>query len=70
MIPVEGSKKVNERLLLYGDYIGLSKKRAKFKVGDRVSISKYKAAVFDKAHTPSWSEEILVLRTVVYTNPT
>ena len=29
-----------------------------FKVGDKVRISKYKRKVFDKGHTPNWTEEI------------
>ena len=32
-----------------------------FKVGDHVSISKYKN-IFAKGHTPNWSEEIFVIK--------
>ena len=35
-------------------------KDLKFKVGDRVRISKYKN-VFAKGHTPNWSEEVFVV---------
>ena len=34
-------------------------KDPKFKVGDRVRISKYKT-IFAKGYTPNWSEEIFV----------
>ena len=42
---------------LYGDMQQLSSK-PKFKVGDKVRISKYKRKVFDKGYTPNWTEEI------------
>ena len=38
-------------------------KDPKFKVGDRVRISKYKN-IFDKGYTPSWSEEVFVIKKV------
>ena len=41
---------------LYGDMEQLSSK-PKFKVGDKVRISKYKRKVFDKGYTPNWTEE-------------
>ena len=54
MTPAEASKKKNENTvyfnlyaLLYGDIRQLSSK-PKFKVGDKVRISKYKRKVFDK----------------------
>ena len=40
----------------------------KFKVGDRVKISKYKN-VFAKGYTPNWSEEIFVIKKVKNTVP-
>ena len=36
-------------------------KDPKFKVGDRVRISKYKN-IFAKGYTPNWSEEVLLLK--------
>ena len=46
-------------------------KDPKFKVGDRVRISKYKN-IFAKGYTPNWSEEIFVIKkvknTVLWTN--
>ena len=38
-------------------------KDPKFKVGDRVRISKYKN-IFAKGYTPNWSEEVFVIKTV------
>ena len=49
----------------YNTYINTDKeindKHPKFKVGDHVTISKYKN-VFAKAYTPNWSEEFFVNR--------
>ena len=50
MTPVEASKKKNESTVyfnLYGDMEQLSSK-PRFKIGDKVGISKYKRKVFDK----------------------
>ena len=43
-------------------------KDPKFKVGDHVSISKYKT-IFAKGYTRSWSEEVSVIKTVKNTVP-
>ena len=52
--------------------IGLKKedndKDPKFKVGDRVKISKYKN-IFAKGCTPNWSEEVFVIKKVKNTVP-
>ena len=71
MTPVEASKKKNESAVyynLYGDMKQLSSK-PKFKVGDKVRISKYKRKVFDKGYTPNWTEEIFLIDQIQYTNP-
>ena len=50
MTPIEASKKKNESTVyfnLYGDMEQLSS-NPKFKVGDKVRITKYKRKVFDK----------------------
>ena len=51
----------------YNTYINTDKeinnKDPKFKVGDRVSISKYKNT-FAKGYTPNWSEEVFVIKKV------
>ena len=40
----------------------------KFKVGDRVRISKYKN-IFAKRYTPNWSEEVFVVSKIKNTVP-
>ena len=63
MTHVEASKEKTEStvfLNLYGDMEQLSSK-PRFKVGDKVRISKYKRKVFDKGYTPNWTEEIFVV---------
>ena len=52
----------------YGDMEQLSSK-PKFKVGDKVRISKYKRKVFDKGYTPDWTEEIFLIDKIHSTNP-
>ena len=71
MIPVEASKKKNEALVyfsLYGD-METSKQKPKFKIGDKVRISKYKRKTFDKGYTPNWTEEIFTVDKIQYTTP-
>lgn len=42
--------------------------KPKFKVGDKVRISKYKRKVFEEGYTLNWSEEIFVIDSIQYTN--
>ena len=72
MTPVEASEKKNESTVyfnLFGDVEQLSLKH-KFKVGDKVRISKYKRKVFNKGYTPNWIEEIFLVDKIQSTNPT
>ena len=46
-----------------------SASKPKFKVGDKVRISKYKRKTFDKGYTPNWTEEIFTVDKIQYTNP-
>ena len=46
----------------------INNKDPKFKVGDRVRISKYKN-IFAKGYPPSWSEEVFVIKKVKNTVP-
>ena len=46
----------------------INNKDPKFKVGDRVRISKYKN-IFSKGYTPNWSEEVFVIKKVKNTVP-
>ena len=71
MTPVEASNKKNEGVVyfnLYGDMETLRQK-PKFKVRDKVRISKYKRKVFDKGYTPNWTEEVFIVDKIQYTNP-
>ena len=44
------------------------KKNHKFKVGDHVRISKFRN-VFAKGYTPTWSEEIFIIKKITNTVP-
>ena len=71
MTPIEASKKKNESAVcfnLYGDMEQLSSK-PRFKVGDKVRISKYKRKVFDKGYTLNWTKEIFLVDKIQSTNP-
>ena len=46
----------------------IDNKDPKFKVGDRVRISKYKS-IFAKGYMPNWSEEVFVIKKVKNTVP-
>jgi hypothetical protein len=70
MTPVEASRTENENIVyknLYKDS-GMVKKSNKFKVGDKVRISKYKS-VFDKGYLPNWTTELFTVSKVLNTNP-
>lgn len=70
MKPSEVSSE-NERDLLRNVYKKVRVKpaqRLKFKVGDRVRISKYKN-VFEKGYTPNWTTEIFTIIAIASTNP-
>ena len=43
--------------------------KLKFKIGDKVRISKYKRKVFDKGYTPNLTEEIFLIDKIQSTNP-
>ena len=66
-------KKENEKKVynnLYSDLIYLKPGKIKFKIGEKVRISKYKRPVFDKGYTPYWTEVIFVVNEVLNTKPT
>lgn len=59
----------NEKKLLNTVYSNIKiVKKAKFKVGDYVRISKQKS-LFDKGYLPNWSTELFIISTVRLTNP-
>jgi len=66
MTPSEASLKKNEATVyrnLYPD-----KEQPKFKIGDRVRITK-KNKMFEKAYTPKWTEEVFTVSKIQYTDP-
>lgn len=69
MKPVDVTKK-NEKMLLETVYshIKMTDKKLRFKIGDKVRISKLRG-VFDKKYMPNWSTEIFTVRKVNLTNP-
>ena len=53
----------------YAEYNEIAnKKDTKFKVGDHVTISKYKN-IFAKGYTPNWSDEVFVITKIKNTVP-
>lgn len=71
MTPVEGSKKKNEEAVYFNLYGNMeqSSSKPKFKIGDKVRISKYKRKTFDKGYTPNWTEELFIIDDIRNTNP-
>ena len=61
----ENESSIRERM--YGKEV-INKSSAKFKVGDKVRISKTRRA-FDKGYLPNWTEEIFTVTEVIDTKP-
>jgi hypothetical protein len=71
MTPVKASLKENEMKVLQNiteKSKVTSKTKAKFKVGDKVRMSRTKA-LFEKGYLPNWSEETYIIDDVRKTNP-
>ena len=71
MTPTQASEKKNEVEVwrnLYGDYRPPKRKAPKFKVGDKVRITR-KKQTFEKGYTPRWTEEIFTVSKIQYTDP-
>ena len=59
MAPVDASKIKNSKHVfanLYSDEIYKQVEKPKFRIGDRVRISKFKRKLFDKGFTPHWTK--------------
>ena len=72
MSPIAASDITNTHQVfanLYSDEIYKQVKKPKFRIGDRVRISKYKRKLFDKGFTPNWTEEIFIINKILYTKP-
>ena len=61
-------KPVNADYSALTEKIETNPKASKFKVNNRVRITKYKN-IFSKAYTENWSREIFVIDSVLKTNP-
>ena len=70
MTPIEGSKKENETKVFKNLYPEEDKTNLvnRFKIGDKVRISKYKGT-FDKGYLPNWTTELFTVSKVFNTNP-
>ena len=71
MSPTKASLKENEMKVLQNIINKrkvTAKTKAKFKVGDKVRMSRIKA-IFEKGYLPNWSEEIYTVEKVQKTNP-
>lgn len=70
MTPTEESKKRNKGTIYFNMFGDMHTKiKPKFKVGDKVRISKCKRKAFDKGYTPNWTEEMFIVDKVLYTYP-
>ena len=72
MAPSEASEVKNSKRVFANLYSGEIYKRIKspkFRIGDRVRISKFKRQLFDKGFTPNWTEEIFVIDEILSTKP-
>ena len=61
-------KPINADCSTLTEKIKTNAKAPKFKVNDRVRITKYKN-IFGKVYTENWSREIFVIDSVLKTNP-
>ena len=69
MTPAEASKQENKTDVLNNIvYLQHTKHKPKFKVGDKVRISRFKA-LFEKGYLPNWSEALYVVHEVKKTIP-
>ena len=69
MTPTEASKKENEAYIINSrKHRNIENNKSKFKVGDRVRISRIKGE-FEKGYLPNWSEAVYKIAKVKYTSP-
>src|SRR6218665_4124656 len=71
MTPVEASLKRNKIKVWMNLYPNLSTTEdnaPKFSVGDKARITK-KKTTFEKGYTPRWTEEVLTISKIQYTDP-
>ena len=63
-----GKKPINADYSALTEKTETNSKAPKFKVNDRVRITKYKN-IFSKGYTENWSREIFIIDSVLKTNP-
>ena len=69
MTPVEASKDENKIAVLENQtHLKLGNEKPKFKVGDKVRISRVKG-LYEKGYLPNWSEALYTIDKVKKTNP-
>ena len=69
MTPVEASKNKNKiEILENQSYLQSGNEKPKFKVGDKVRISRTEG-LFEKGYLPNWSEALYTVDKVKKTNP-
>src|SRR5207244_7506036 len=69
MTPVKASLKINEETAIQntlGKTRNIPKRKPKFKVADKVRISRIKGT-FEKGYLPNWSEQIYIIDEVLKT---
>ena len=70
MTPAEASKPENSNLIINSRISEQVKaQKIKFKVGDKVRISRIKGT-FEKGYLPNWSEEMFIIDKIIYSRPT
>ena len=72
MTPAEASEIKNSKQVyanLYSGKLQKQNKQPKFRIGDRVRISKFKRNFSIKGFKPNWSEEISVIDKILSTKP-
>ena len=68
-VKLKDEEKIFKRLYGYNrNYGDDTPIHLKFKINDKVRISKYKR-VFEKGYTPNWTREIFIVYSVIATNP-
>ena len=71
MSPKEASETKNETKVwrkLYDDYVPAKREKPKFKIADKVRITR-KKGIFEKGYTSRWTEEVFTVSEVRYTDP-
>ena len=71
MTPIEARLPENEEKVynnLYKNTDFVSNKKPKFKIGDKIKITKYRN-IFRKGYLPNFTEEIFIIKEVLLTNP-